>query len=107
MYISRRALFSEQTTSITYVSQQNTSKYVHVRVHVLSLKNNLNMYKKLKSMKENTCIGSWLLKKNIPQNEDDMILPRHILSFFITWPMSKSASDTCCMRVSTSLAIVG
>ncbi len=32
-------------------------------------------------MKENTCIGSWLLKKNIPQNEDDMILPRLILSF--------------------------
>ncbi len=39
------------------------------------------MYKKLKSMKENTCIGSWLLKKNIPQNEDDIILPRLILSF--------------------------
>ncbi len=41
MYISRRALFSEyleQTTSITYVSQQNTGNYVHVCVHVLSLK---------------------------------------------------------------------
>ncbi len=63
------------------VAQQNTSKYVHVRVHVLSLKTILNMYKKLKSSKVNTCIGSWLLKKNIPQNEDDSILPRLILSF--------------------------
>jgi hypothetical protein len=64
------------------------------------------MYKKLESMKENTCIGSWLLKKNIPQNEDDVIVPRLILSFYHV-ANRQGASVTCCMRVSTSLAIVG